>query len=196
MQPLGNVNFGKLHIILLAFAGVFCHAARATLYSTNTGSVPNTGIHYTVTLEDDVTSRMAIRFRLTNKSGKTYYIHRSAFDVPGNLAVFFSTDDTPVITSTDEWVSDMQFSGAVIGTLQLRPGKTLDEIFPIGFYYNKIYKRRQQSAIYVYWGVTMKSSSDDIEHAQLENRDVVTPITEKTFPRIGGMLTLPRKIAD
>lgn len=197
MQLTCGTAFGKLGIIFsLAISGVFgALSARASIYSTNTGTVPGTAIQYTVTLEDDVTSRMAIRFRLKNTSSRPYFIQRAAFDVPGSLAVFFSTDDAPIASSSGEWTSDALPSGSVMGNLPLLPGKTIDEIFAIGVYYDKIYKKRRDSNIYVYWGITMPSSNDDAEQAELEKRPL-RPIQEEILPRIGGMLTLPKKGKD
>lgn len=190
-------RFAKIPVFALSLFGLACSlgAAGSTVFSTNAGKIPGTEIAYTVTLEENVTSTIAIRFKLTNNSAKEYYLHRSAFDVPGSMAVFFSTDDTPIISSTAEWASDSLPSGAVMGVLPLRPGKSIEEVVPVGFYYDKIYKKRRLSDIYVYWGVTIPSNSDDAEEAQLEGREV-RPITQETLPRIGGMLTLPRKERD
>lgn len=196
MQSPYNLANRWLCAGLLALVCASCaQIARATVYSTNTGTVPNTGIQYTVTLEDDVTSRMAIRFKLKNTSAKPYFIDRAAFDVPGNLSVFFSTDDTPIVTSTGDWASDRLPSGTVMGNLPLLPGKTLEEIFPIGVYYDKIYKKRRESNIYIYWGITMPSCNDDAEHAEHENRPL-RALTHEILPRVGGMLTLPKKTGD
>ena len=197
MQSNGGILFRKFRPgFLLAACAVFCApAGRAMIYSTNSGMVPNTGIHYTATLETDANERLAIRIHLKNNSDKPYYIARSAFDVPGNLAVFFSTDDTPLVSSTGEWASSISSCGSVTGCLDLLPGKTADEIFPVGFYYDKIYKKRHQSNIYVYWGITMRSASDDPEVAARENRPL-RPITNEVLPRIGGMLSLPKKPAS
>lgn len=197
MQIKRDFIFSTLRIItLLAAAGLGCaQTGRAAVYSTNTGVVPGADIHYTVTIEDDKVGRMGIRFRLKNNSDKPHYLQRSAFDVPGGMSVFFSTEETPVVSSTADWVSDVSSSGTVMGSLPLLPGATLDEIFPIGFYYDKIYKRRLESNVYIYWGVTMTSASDDAELAAWENR-TAGPITREVLPRIGGMLMLPKKVED
>ncbi|MDF9826260.1 hypothetical protein M2103_002081 [Ereboglobus sp. PH5-5] len=184
----------KRSLVLLALGSVvFANAAQAQamVYSTNTGTIPGTAIEYTVTLEDDVTSRLAIRFVMRNNSDKPYFIARGAFDVPGQMSVFFSTDDTPIISSTGDWASELLPGGVVMGNLPLLPGKTINEIFPIGVYYDKIYKKRRESNVYVYWGVTMSSSSDDAQQAELEERPM-RPVQHETLPRIGGMLTLPK----
>lgn len=180
--------FAKL-IALIAFASPFMGlVSNATVFSTNTGSITNTGIQYTVTLEDDDVGRFAMRFQFKNNSGKTYYIPKKTFDVPGYLAVFFSTDQAPVASNNAEWATGTSFAGDIPGNFTLAPGKSFDEIFPVAVYYDKIYRKRQASNVYIYWGLTVPSRNDDKEDSADDK-----PESKQLLPRIGGMLTLPKK---
>lgn len=187
------MNFSFRHYfakrVALAVFSAFCaaHAARAAVISTNTGLIPNTSIQYTVTLESDESTRLGIRFHFKNNTGRTYYVPRKTFDIPGYLAVFFSTDESPVDSSNAEWLTQASFSGEIPGNFVLEPGKTIDEIFPVGAYYEKIYKKRVVSNVYIYWGLTLPVKNDDTEDS-----DDGKTRSKQLFPRVGGMLTLPK----
>jgi thiol-disulfide isomerase/thioredoxin len=126
--------------------------------------------------------------------------------MPGNAAVFFSTDRTKLITSSVDWLNIARPLGrlkSTFGVKSLTPGESAEINIPLGLFYNKIYEKVEKENVYVYWGVTVEIVDEAAARARDEKiriawnagkkapeEDELSPVI--SLPRIGGMLTLPK----
>lgn len=158
--------------------GSFFYAA---VISSNSGIVQSSEIYYNVSLES-VSNRLKIRFIITNNSKKAFHLNISSLSIPGNTALFFSTDRAPLDSNVGDWCSDLTTSGSTggFGIVAIEPGKSTEVWMEVGDFYDKIYKKNNTSNVYIYWGVTL-------ELVSYLPKTIYTPLS-----RIGGMLTLPK----
>jgi len=170
----------KLMIIKLLSCMFGLNFLEAQPISTNSGTIPNSELRYSVSLES-VNKRLKLKFAITNDSTKSCNLLLSSFAIPGHTALFFSTDKTELDSKNDDWLNELipAYNLGGFGSAPLAVGATKEIWIPLGDVYGKIYEKMKEHNVYVYWGVTVY-------------------IDQQALPRIGGMLTLPKgtKLTD
>jgi molybdopterin-binding protein len=169
-----------LKIILCLIGLFFSVFSKAVIISSNSGFVPNSEIQYNTFLEV-VNTKLVIKFIITNKSVNALQLNMTSLSIPGNTALFFSTDKASLDSNNDEWCSDLIVGGSTggRGVKIIESGKSTEAVLQVGDFYEKIYKKMETSNVYIYWGVTLEVVG-------------VGKTPYEPLPRIGGMLTLPK----
>ena len=166
---------------------------RAQPISTNIGTIPNSELRYSVSLEFEKNKWLNLKFVITNDSKQSCNLNLSSFSIPGDTALFFSTDNSRLDSSNKDWLSEyiIPSNHGGLGTKYLAPGTSAVIQIPLGDVYGRIYEKMKGNNVYVYWGVTVSLANDSAQQARVEKRRMV-PINYTSLPRIGGMLTLPK----
>jgi hypothetical protein len=160
----------------LCLIGLFCNTSlKAMIISSNSGVVADSEIQYNMSLEM-VGNRLIMRLVITNKAKDPIYLNTGPLSIPGFTTLFFSTDKLSLESKLSEWRT---LSLIPIGTpahkiTKVEPEKSIEAVLEVGEFYDKIYTKMKTDNVYIYWGVTLESSSF------------------RRLPRIGGMLTLPK----
>ncbi|WP_342750708.1 hypothetical protein OH491_12135 [Termitidicoccus mucosus] len=168
----------------------FSISLNAEAISANSGSIPDTAIRYTVTLEPRA-GGLQMKFIFVNDSEKEYHLWEPSIGIPGYTSLFFSTDKTPMISSNKDWASEyVPNGGSRLMTHTIKSGSSVEIWLPIGVFYDKIYKKIKEDNVYIYWGLSVMVAN--YNSSSIKKGETPPKLTYTSLPRIGGMLTLPR----